>query len=287
MIHESTVRIGQQIPLQGIVSLPETRQPKLGVILLNSGVMHRVGACRMTVRIARRIAEDLGIFCLRFDFSGVGDSEPRRAGDVDFESVPVKEVQEAMDYCQQQYGIDRFILYGLCSGAHTSCKVAEIDNRVAGIIQVDGYCYPTLKSYLLYYLNRAKSAKAWLNRFKKLVGIKQDPLPNKRVLTLENDDENFDIPLFPETPEKSILVKRLSTIIGKNIQLHCIFTGTEPHYFYKDQYLDAFSDVDFGDLLSLEYYPEASHIFTEPDCQQQLIESIVDFLKIQSTRQAK
>lgn len=284
MIHENAVRIGQQIPLHGIVSMPGAKQSRLGVILLNSGVMHRVGACRMTVKIARRITEELGIFCLRFDFSGVGDSEPRRAGDVDFDSVAVKEVQEAMDFCKQQYGIEQFVLYGLCSGAHTSCKVGEIDDRVVGIVQVDGYCYETLKSYLLYYLARARSKQAWVNRLKRLLGRKIDGLPDKKVLTLESSDENFEIPLFPETPEKSLLVKRLSTLIDKGIHLHCIFTGKEPHYFYKNQYRDCFNSIEFGDLLSLEYYPDASHIFTEPEYQQKLVNSVVDFLKAENLR---
>ncbi len=279
MIHENTVRIGQPIPLHGVVSLPVNKDKKVGVILLNSGVMHRVGACRMTVKIARRIAEELGFFCIRFDFSGLGDSEPRRAGDMDFESIPVKEVQEVMDFCTQQYGIERFVLYGLCSGAHISCKVGEIDDRVAGIIQIDGYSYPTSKTHFLYYLHRVTTLSVWVNRIKKMLGVKTDAVGNQRVLTLESDDENFEIPLFPDLPEKPVVIDRLSAIVKKNVSLHCVFTGREPYFYYEGQYRDCFSDIDFGDLLSLDYYPDASHIFTQPEYQQQLIESIVNYLK--------
>lgn len=278
-MREVTIKVGQPIPLQGIASLPANQQSKLGVILLNSGIMHRVGACRLTVKVARRITEELGIHCLRFDFSGIGDSGPRRAGNPDYDAIPVQEVQEVMDYCQQQYGIERFILYGLCSGADIACKAAELDDRVTSVIQVDGYSYPTWKSYFLHYLQRTISIKAWLNRFKKIFGLSSNTSSAKQVLTAGNDDQNFEIPLFPQIPPKNTVHQRLSTIVNKNISLYCAFAGKSLNYYYQNQYLDCMSTIEFGDQLRLDHFPGASHIFTEPKYQEKLVKSIVRYLK--------
>jgi hypothetical protein len=74
---EKVVRFGREAKLVGILSEPQgaagsAREPM--VLLVNSGILHRVGACRFHVRLARRLAED-GVSALRFDFSGIGDSE--------------------------------------------------------------------------------------------------------------------------------------------------------------------------------------------------------------------
>ena len=55
------------------------------VVILNSGILHRAGASRMYVQVARTLAEE-GMTSLRFDFSGIGDSEVRRG-----ESIPIED----------------------------------------------------------------------------------------------------------------------------------------------------------------------------------------------------
>ena len=47
------------------------------MVILSSGILHRPGASRLYVQIARALAED-GFTSLRFDFSGIGDSAVRR-----------------------------------------------------------------------------------------------------------------------------------------------------------------------------------------------------------------
>ena len=79
-MRERVITIGQPKPLFGILCEPENyANKKIAVILLNSGVMHRVGSSRISVKIAREISEKNGLASLRFDFSGVGDSPPRRS----------------------------------------------------------------------------------------------------------------------------------------------------------------------------------------------------------------
>ncbi|HEY5972738.1 MAG TPA: hypothetical protein VIT22_12400, partial [Pseudoxanthomonas sp.] len=45
------------------------------VVLLNAGLIHRVGPFRLYVRLARELAES-GFDVLRFDLPGIGDGQP-------------------------------------------------------------------------------------------------------------------------------------------------------------------------------------------------------------------
>src|SRR5690606_19688858 len=85
------------------------------VLVLNSGIIHRVGANRMSVALARRLAAD-GHDVVRFDLSGIGDSESRVDGlpPLDAGLADIREVIDSLEAARQAR---RFVLAGLCSGA--------------------------------------------------------------------------------------------------------------------------------------------------------------------------
>ena len=66
---------GEKGSLIGVVSLPDKNREIIngpGIILLNSGLLHRVGPNRLYVKIARNAATS-GLVAFRFDLSGIGD----------------------------------------------------------------------------------------------------------------------------------------------------------------------------------------------------------------------
>ena len=75
-MRERAVRFGKTAKLVGIVAEPNPTEQsgtdKPAVLMLNSGILHRVGACRLHVKLARSLASE-GHTVLRFDFSGIGD----------------------------------------------------------------------------------------------------------------------------------------------------------------------------------------------------------------------
>jgi alpha/beta superfamily hydrolase len=77
-MNEEAVHFGSLGSLIGIVTSAARRnnEDKPGVVLLNPGIVHRVGPGRIYVKIARALAEQ-GFTVLRFDFSGIGDSSVR------------------------------------------------------------------------------------------------------------------------------------------------------------------------------------------------------------------
>ena len=65
-------------PLIAITTVAPRRRAEAGqpwVVLLNAGIIHRIGPNRLYVQLARRLASR-GHAVLRFDLAGIGDSEP-------------------------------------------------------------------------------------------------------------------------------------------------------------------------------------------------------------------
>ncbi len=137
-MREEAAVFGRTDSLVGIVTQPTAKQSgpaEIGVILLNAGILHRVGPGRIYVKLARELAL-LGFASLRFDFSGIGDSKPRR-DNLPFDKSSIDETQSAMAFLQNKCGANSFILLGGCSGARVSFATAACDHRVAACILIN------------------------------------------------------------------------------------------------------------------------------------------------------
>ncbi|MDO3722403.1 hypothetical protein QVZ43_11780 [Marinobacter sp. chi1] len=279
-MREQVVMVGDDRPLVGVFCEPkagELADPRTAVILLNSGVIHRVGSCRLTVTLARAISERSGLSTFRFDFSGIGDSEPRR-GTLTADLAAVEEVQEVMNYLSNWKQFDRFILYGLCSGAFAAYRTALEDPRVVATAQLDGYCYMTTKSYLIHYIRRLRSPARWLKFVLRKLGL----LEQKRGADLSGIDERyFEVPDFASYPPKAEVAEGLEKLNQRNLQMLYVFMGNE-HYRYPEQFSDCFSSVRFGDNLKVIHRPQASHILSEPHDRHTVVDAIVDWVRTTS-----
>jgi pimeloyl-ACP methyl ester carboxylesterase len=132
---EEAVLFGRTGSLVGILTDPPAdngRGLSPAVILLNPGIVHRVGPGRIYVKIARALAA-AGFVVFRFDFSSIGDSGVR-PDHLPFEKSSVQEAQDAMDWLNAARGVQQFILLGGCSGARVALETACSDPRVAGAI---------------------------------------------------------------------------------------------------------------------------------------------------------
>lgn len=271
-MREQVVKIGKASPLIGVVTEPDANDvtdPGVAVILLNSGVIHRVGSCRLSVLFARAIAMQSGLTALRFDFSGIGDSEARRGNLTAAESA-VEEVQEVMNYLARDKNISRFILYGLCSGAYASYHTALKDPRVIGIAQIDGYCYLSLKSYLHHYIPRLFSLKRWASVLKRLLGMRNQAA-GAAVSGIEA--RFFEVPTFPDFPPKHEVQEGWTGLSNRGMKLFSVFCKSD-YYNYRNQFADCFSAADFGDNHKLIYLTDASHILAEPEDQKLVINEL-------------
>jgi alpha/beta superfamily hydrolase len=134
-MREEVLLFGEKRSLVGVLTDPPETKRDLNppaVILLNAGIVHRVGPNRLHVKMARSLAE-MGLVVLRFDFSGIGDSKVRQ-DNLPFARSAISETQAAMNCLEQVRDAHRFVLIGLCSGATVSRQTACLDSRVVGAV---------------------------------------------------------------------------------------------------------------------------------------------------------
>jgi alpha-beta hydrolase superfamily lysophospholipase len=140
-LEEAAVFFGGERRLFGILTSPpaEARRPDLpAIVILNAGSIHRIGAHRLHVPLARSWAE-LGFQVLRIDLSGIGDS-PAAAGCPENLTYPrdgESDVQAAMDFLSETTGAQRFILAGHCSGGDITFQLGFKHHAVAGAVMIN------------------------------------------------------------------------------------------------------------------------------------------------------
>jgi len=137
---ERTVVFGTGARLVGILSQPERSRREAAVVIANSGVVHRVGANRISVMLARKFAEQ-GYDSLRFDMSGLGDSS-ERTDDLNWEKSAPLELSEAIDLLEELRPGRPIVMYGNCGGAAKSFWTALRDSRVRGLVATNPPPHP-------------------------------------------------------------------------------------------------------------------------------------------------
>jgi pimeloyl-ACP methyl ester carboxylesterase len=175
---EIAVQFGKFKSLIGVLTEPDipTTNDQPAVLLLNVGLIHRIGPNRIYVKLARRLAS-LGFRTLRFDLSGIGDSLPR-PDHLPVEQFTIDDIIQAMDYLTATCNSQQFILMGHCSGAYHSFRTAVQDPRVVRVVMMnpDGG-----ESEWIEYDRKRKMARYYLNYYGKKT--LRDPQRWKRFFT--------------------------------------------------------------------------------------------------------
>jgi pimeloyl-ACP methyl ester carboxylesterase len=130
MAEEKPLFFGRQPDLFGVLCKPYGSRQKTAVVFLNTGSNHHIGTSRMTVTMARRLAQ-LGFTSLRLDIGGIGDSDMPRGRSTDTTEHGVRDVCAALDALAEK-GYDSFIMIGLCSGAKLALETTLQDDRIVG-----------------------------------------------------------------------------------------------------------------------------------------------------------
>jgi hypothetical protein len=266
---------GRNNNLQGITCIPEKDDADYMLVLLNAGAIHKVGPFRMNVDIARHVAEN-HIKSFRFDVGGLGDSEKVQSSS-SYEETVINDIKDALNYLESKYGIKRFIVIGLCTGADYSHKIATKDDRVAGCIWLDGYGYPTAKFYFYRYAPILISPKRILKLLSKILFFDKLFRKNKAVSLLAGNNVNDYVWKLP--PKKSYIDDML-LISNRGVKCLYIFTGGVFEYYnYGEQFNDAFGKYDFMKHVQVEYLAKANHTYVILQDKQDLKERITKWLK--------
>jgi dienelactone hydrolase len=271
-VREQAQLLGPRRSLVGVFSEPGAGAPpeQPTVVLLNSGIVHRVGANRMSVPLSRALAE-AGHPALRFDLSGIGDSLPRADALAPLEAS-LADVREVLDTLERTRGVRRVVLGGLCSGADYSIVYAGSDPRVVGAFLLDPTIPPTRRARFHHYRKRMFCAESWVNVVKG-----RNPLLRQLVARVkgaaERPPENAVNLASPAV--RAFLTRAYGGAVAAGVRLLAVLTSERATY--RTQLVDALSDVDFGDQLELEHFERSDHMFSLESDRARVIRLVVDW----------
>lgn len=274
-IAEKVVLLGAQKSSVAIVAQPADAAEVAGpaIVIINTGIIHRVGHNRMYVTLARELAE-AGHVVVRLDLSGIGDSDPR-TDIVDPLNATLADIKEAIDWACTSRGAKGVVLMGLCSGADHSIVYAGRDPRVVGAILLD----PSIPPTPLYHLNslaqRLRRRETWTNLLLGRSGVWRWFRTKPAVDAWEPKQLSFK-----DKRVRNFLEAIYDKSIQRRQQLLAVFTGGPKYqHNYKRQLLDAMPNVHFGDQLRLEYLARCDHTFTFADDRRRLFDMVKGWLQ--------
>lgn len=268
---ERVCQFGPGRNLTGILTEPaemDLRSDSPVMVMLNAGLLHRVGPHRMSVELAQRLAVR-GIRSLRFDLGGLGDSDSSSAA-VSDDDQALLDTQDAMDFLERKHGAGSFVLFGLCSGADNSYAIAIRDPRVVGAIMLDGHGFWTLRSYIEHYLPRMWRLRTWLNYARRRLFQSKHAFEEGALLRQQQLRRPFGT-----RPE---VERALQSLVDRGTQMLYFYTGgVEQYYNYAGQFFDMFKNLDAYGRIEVEYYPHANHTYTLGEDRERMFARVVQW----------
>ncbi len=250
MIRETPLALANG--LFAMTTQPETPTGLPVVVLLNAGLVHRVGPFRLYVALARTLAA-AGFPVVRFDQPGVGDAPNK--DDPDEAGV----VSRVFDELSAMLYTNEFIVGGLCAAADLSWHVAHEDRRVRGLLLLD----PVALGGFWFQLGKARlfmrrKASTWLAMILRSLNRKKPA--------------NTD---FRDWPKPDEIRGEFEKFIADNIAVLAIYTGGAAPYFTHARQIGAtFGDAANDPRVQFEYWPECDHTFMLSADQMKLIDTI-------------
>jgi len=298
--------------LFGMLHSPAVNRAKgMAVLLLSPGIKGRIAPHRLYIKLARQLC-DAGFMVLRFDFYGLGDAEgeldEKMVADV-YAAVAMGRYSDdtlaAMNWMQQEYQVDRFVLSGLCGGAITGLFAGSHDPRVQALV---GFGIPVIQygDEALRYKNLSSGEQGQFRRgyLRKLLDWKSWA----RLLTFRSDFGIIaKVFLSPLTRLWKRLVGRASPSSGQaqpenpapadnlnpffppaffdflqgSRKLFLIFGENDRLYW---DYLEKFyqprkSQIDqFRNVLDIQVIEGARHIYEEKEQHETLLRIVVAWI---------
>ncbi|MEP6501828.1 MAG: alpha/beta fold hydrolase [Betaproteobacteria bacterium] len=266
---ETIARFGADERLLGIVTLPAQRRADApACLLMNAGVVHRIGPHRLNVKIARALAA-IGIASIRIDLSGLGDS-PSAPGAAHSGEQTVRDLQDAMAHLEQTLGVQRFIVFGLCSGSVHAYWLAQKDERVVGMTMFDSYVFPTFKTHLLRRWSRLRTL-SWRSLARKpLEWLRRSSRAEQPAEV--SDDQHMAL------PSRAQFAQAMNALTARGVSVYLYYSASFIETFnYHGQLRDNFGDAPFMRRIRYDYETDVDHTVTSQHAQRKVVASIADW----------
>jgi pimeloyl-ACP methyl ester carboxylesterase len=282
---ERVISVGGATPLVGVLTEPEVaqvRNERPAVILLNAGLLHRVGPHRLYVDVARELAR-AGFLSVRMDLSGLGDSPPRN-DQLSFEQGSVEDTLRLMNHLGEKRGVQSFIVGGLCSGADNAFWASLVDQRILGVMLLDWYAYRTPRFYLHHYGPKILRSRTWANKLaivtnhlrqaqvRRVLPAAERAAPQAAAVQLN--------PFARAFPPKERITPLLQQVIARGVRMLCVYTrGQLDFYNYRTQFRDMFRSVHMNGQVRTEFLETADHTFTLRKDQLKLRSTVTSWVR--------
>lgn len=260
-MNERTLQFGPSRELLGTLGTPVSAPASggVGLLLLNAGIVHRVGPHRINVRLARE-ASALGIPSLRFDLAGRGDSTAAAPG-LRYDEQAVADIGQAVATLCRYGRCDRVMLFGICSGADDGLAAARVEPRIASLVMFDPPIYPDLRW-------RARSYAGKLRKFGVRGGIAR-LLALRRVLAGADmdDEDNYgrDVPALPT------YAAHLLELANRGVAIRLVYSGSScDETDFRTQCRRVLANGLQG-RIETEFLPEVDHVVTTRAAQAILV----------------
>ncbi|MBS0200476.1 MAG: hypothetical protein JSR70_08505 [Proteobacteria bacterium] len=234
------------------------RTPPATVVMLNAGLIHRVGPWRMNVDLAERL-RPLGLDLFRFDLPGVGDAP------LGGSAHHADRVGAVLDAIESATGCRNFVVGGLCSAADIAWKLPESDARISGLILLDP-CAVRGRWFRLGQLQRFMSRPVgeWIGML-------------RRGLRRELGDR---IPSARDWPAEQEFVRRNRQMMANGIGMYVLYTSGVGNYFLHPQQMDAGFPGQAGNpRMRMRYQSDIDHIMFVPSQRTNILDDIAEWLK--------
>jgi len=275
MIRERTVLFGSHRGLVGVLSEPAEAPPapRRAVFLTNIGTHHRVGPFRLYVELARDLART-GFYVLRFDHSGMGDSEPRPGSADDSERLG-RDMSDAMDWLTEKLDVEQFVVIGLCSGVTGAHAAAVTEKRVTGAAFIDGYTFPTRGYYLRHYSTRYVAPQRWVRYARRKAARLRAGGPRNGSAVEPTSTLYTRAPITMEQFRRDI-----GRMVERGTKLLFIYTGTVNNtYNYTGQLFEMIGPSTQRGGIEVDRFARADHLFSSLRERQNVIERIHDWIR--------
>ncbi|MEO6517765.1 MAG: hypothetical protein ABIO17_02050 [Pseudoxanthomonas sp.] len=210
------------------------------LILLNAGMVHRIGPHRGSVELARAVA-GAGYPVFRYDQSGLGDSPMSAQASAQRRHL---EIASAMALVTSRTAATRFVVGGICSAADEAFHLACIEPRIHGLLLLDGLAYRTAGYWWRHLASRVFSPVKWANWWRS----RRDGTPG-----MEN---------YRDWPPRRQAMTTLNTLLARDVRFLFVFTGGAYRYFnHAGQLAACLGKAVRSVQVSLAFWRDCDHTF--------------------------
>ena len=265
---EESLQFGEGGRLSAILTLASTStqdSQQLPVfVILNSGMLHRVGPYRLSVQVARGLSRS-GFCSLRVDLAGKGNSAPRPG--LKYQDSVATDFEEILRLVETRFGRVPLVLVGLCSGADDAIRMTPGDARIIGLVLLDPVCARdngfALRDFLLKYGTIARYF-IWMKR-----------RLGRLTMTGHRHEETLDPLSIRNSATQTQLRSALGAIGERRGRVLAIFTRYSLSYYNQVGQLGKVSGVNGCQQFCTEvFWPRAEHTYPLELHRRQLIDVI-------------